>query len=146
MTSGNPWPGAMMDHALELVARGYSPREIGKRLDPPKSRNAVLGKLWRLSETKVKRAERNQQRREAKARKELDQTIAARHEAELLVEYYTQEVGSRCCVSLAWPGTPDCHNTRQPGDRHGLCAEHRRGLMPERKWVGISPVMGPAGW
>jgi hypothetical protein len=46
---GQPdWPPEMVEALRRLLEEGLSASQIGAQLKPPRSRNAVLGKLYRL--------------------------------------------------------------------------------------------------
>jgi GcrA cell cycle regulator len=48
LESPYPWPPARVAELERLWAKGYSCSQIGARLDPPATRNAIIGKAHRL--------------------------------------------------------------------------------------------------
>ncbi len=139
------WTPERLDQLHDLEMRGLSDREMGIIMGTTK--NAIAGKLTRLgiigfhrTNRHHKWAEKERVRKEDEARMEADR-IAAEKENE------RRRINARAALSKGVSCTrPDCTKPRQPGYPDGLCAEHRRDLMPDRTRADMVADVGPVGW
>ncbi len=124
------WTRRQTDLALALLACGCNNREIGARLIPTRTKNAVTGHLWRLG-AKEREVEK------LRLLAEQEQAVAA--EQKRIADQAHQNIRAR------WPSScVKCSNVAQRGYGDGLCSRCRS--MPDRNRTGISPVMRPPGW
>lgn len=129
-----PWSREDDDRALMLLSYGYNRKAIGERLYPKRTKNAVIGRFTRLN-VDAKEMEKARRREiEKKAVEEERGRLASA--ARLLIRSQWQSSCSR----------PDCTRPAQRGYLDGLCAEHRRDLMPDRTRADMVADKGPVGW
>ena len=101
-----PWTSKEVAQLYDLVQTGWTAEEIGKAMDPPKTRCSVLGKCARLG-LKVGRARKV-------APIAVDTPSEPRKSPAMPIPEPVER-GPLC-------GNPTCRNTKQPGK--AWCADH----------------------